>query len=255
LEEKGAALMHLPDLSSTTVLGRAARFPLRILPPTLTVPILAGELKGKKWIVGSQRHACWLGIYEFHLQKVVAQELRPGGVFYDVGANVGFYSLLASKRIGSGKVFAFEPLPKNVRYLERHLRLNGIQNVDVLEVAVSNETGTSFFQSESTRAMGRLQQDGGNFRVQTATLDSLLQEGRIAPPDSIKMDVEGAEGKALLGAQLCFERYKPKLFLATHGKDVHDACCRLLGSWDYEFRLLGKPQEDRAELFASPRTP
>ena len=50
----------------------------------MTVPILLGQLRGKKWIVGSQRHACWLGIYESHLQKVVAQEVQPGGVFYDI---------------------------------------------------------------------------------------------------------------------------------------------------------------------------
>jgi FkbM family methyltransferase len=246
-------LINFSELCGTTFLGRAARLPLRILPSTMTVPILLGQLKGRKWIIGSQRHAFWLGIYESQLQKLVAQEVRPGSVFYDVGANVGFYSLLASGLVGAGKVFAFEPLPANIQFLNRHLLLNQIQNVEVLEVAISNQAGTAFFRQEATRAMGRLQADG-DCRVQTAALDSLLQEGRIAPPNYIKMDVEGAEFTALIGAKLCFERYRPKLFLATHGKQVHDDCCRLLRSWNFELRVIARPSQDRADLFASPRT-
>jgi len=80
----------------------------------MTVPILQGPLRGKKWIVGSQRHAFWLGGYEPHLQRLIAREVKPGEIFYDVGANVGFYSLLASVLVGPGKVFAFEQLPANV---------------------------------------------------------------------------------------------------------------------------------------------
>ena len=98
---------------------------------------------------------------------------------------MGFYSLLASRLIGSGRVFAFEPLPANIQFLKRHLMLNEIVNVEVLKVAISNETGESFFREEKTRAMGRLQADG-NCRVQTAALDALLQEGRIAPPTTSK---------------------------------------------------------------------
>ena len=67
------------------------------------------------------------------------------------------------------------------------------------------------------------------------------------------MDVEGAEFTALMGAKLCFERYRPKLFLATHGKGVHDDCCRLLRSWDFDLHIIGNSFEDRAELVASPR--
>ncbi len=245
--------LNFTELSSTTLLGRAVRYPLRILPRSLAVPILTGQLRGKKWIVGAHRHACWLGSYEAYFQKVVAREVRPGGVFYDVGANVGFYSLLASILIAPGKVVAFEPLPTNVHYIRTHLALNGIKNVDVLELAICDEVGSSFFQEEETRAMGRLQANG-NRRVQTTTLDSLLYEERIAPPNYIKMDIEGAEFKALMGARQCFERYKPKLFLATHGSEIHEDCLRLLQTWNYDLHLIAKPSSDRAEILASPRS-
>jgi len=252
--EASLPVINLSALSNTTLVGKLARLPLRALPRTLTVRILQGQLRGKKWIVGSTRHACWLGSYEIHIQNVVAQEVKQGGIFYDVGANVGFYSLLASILIGPGKVYAFEPLPANVRYIKKHLELNEIQNVEVLEVAISDERGTLSFQDEETRGMGRLQA-GGNLCVRTVTLDSLLQEQRIAPPDCIKMDIEGEESRALMGAKECFQRCKPKLILATHGKEVHRECCRLLDSWGYECRILqGGPTEDRAELFGRARS-
>ncbi len=217
----------------------------------MVVPILQGPLRGRKWIVGSQRHAFWLGSYEPHMQKVIAQVVKPGGVFYDVGANVGFYSLLASALVGPGKVIAFEPLPANVAFLYRHLRLNAIKNVEVFELAICDQVGSSPFEQEGTGAMGRLQAEG-SLRVATATLDSLLQEQKIAPPNYIKMDIEGAELKALTGAQGCFRRHKPVLFLATHGSEVHKECCDLLRSWNYELRVIGQAEEGRAEILASP---
>ncbi|MCU1308002.1 MAG: methyltransferase FkbM family protein [Acidobacteriaceae bacterium] len=217
----------------------------------MIVRIVCGQLKGKKWIVDSQRHSCWLGTYERDVQDLFAREVKPGAVFYDIGANVGFYTLLGSMLVDSGHVFAFEPLPKNVQYLKRHLHLNKMDNVEVFEIAVSNEVGTSLFRQEDTGAMGRLQADG-DLRVLTETIDSLLQQNKIAPPDYIKMDIEGAEFKALLGASRCFRMHSPKLLLATHGIQVHDDCCQLLRSWNYNLQLISPPNEGRAEIYATP---
>jgi FkbM family methyltransferase len=253
--ELNQTVINLSGLPPTTLVGKIARWPLKALPRNLTVRILQGQLKGKKWIVGSTRHACWLGSYEVHIQNVIAQEVERGGVFFDVGANVGFYSLLASSLIDPGKVYAFEPLPANVCYIKKHLQLNKIQNVEVLEVGVSDQQGMASFRDEETRGMGRLQ-PGGNLSVRTVTLDQLLQEQRIAPPNCIKMDIEGAEFRALSGARACFQNHKPTLILATHGREVHGQCCQLLHSWGYDCRLLqGGPEEDRAELIAMPRRP
>jgi FkbM family methyltransferase len=243
--------MSFLSLSNTTMLGRIARLPLKLLPPELIVPIPVGELRGKKWIVGSQRHACWIGTYERLFQTIVARHVKVGSVFHDVGANVGFYSLLASALVKDGTVYAFEPVPKNIYYLKRHLQLNRIGNVKVFEVAISDQVGTEQFLEEQTRAMGHLS-DQGNYRVRTSTIDALIESGRVAPPDYIKMDIEGAEFKALLGARKCFQRCRPTLFLATHGQEVHEACCRLLVEYHYDFFPIGIPAENRAELFARP---
>lgn len=231
-------------------LGKIARYPLKVLPGAMTVPVLGGVLRGTKWIVGSQRHSFWLGNYEPFLQKRMAQEVVNGGVFYDVGANVGFYSLLASSLIGSGKVFAFEPWPVNVQFLRKHLTLNNVKNVETFEIAISDQVGTAFFHGEETGAMGRLETTG-SLRVATSTLDSLIQEQSVAPPDCIKMDIEGGEYRALVGAANCFRRYRPKLFLATHGCRVHDECCRLLRAWGYELEFLSvEGNNERADIFA-----
>jgi FkbM family methyltransferase len=243
-------MINFSALRPHTLAGKIVRFPFRAIPRDLAVPILQGPLRGKKWIVGSYIHGCWLGSYEFALQQLIASEVKRGDVFFDVGACVGFYSLLAAVRAEPGQVHAFEPLPANLVYLRKHLQLNKIKNVEVHEIAVSDEVGTKFFADETTRAMGKLDAKGGT-PVRTSTIDALLQAGEIPAPNYIKMDIEGTESKALLGAQECILRHKPKLFLATHGRQVHSECLRILSSWRYEFREIARESADRAELVAS----
>src|SRR5713101_1261535 len=104
-------MMELRALSHNSALGKVARLPLKFVPSTAVVRILSGQLRGKRWIVGSGIYRCWLGWYESEKQLIISQDVRPNTVFYDVGANVGFYSLLASMLVGAGKVFSFEPVP------------------------------------------------------------------------------------------------------------------------------------------------
>jgi FkbM family methyltransferase len=241
--------MNFSNLSSESTLGKLARLPLALVPGGLILPILQGPLRGKRWINGSATHGCWLGSYECEKQQVIAREVRPGSVFYDVGANVGFYSLLSSLLVGPGKVFAFEPAPRNLPYLRSHLELNHAGNVEVLVLAISDTIGKAQFQTERSGSMGRLA-TGGSTIVSTATLDSLVENGRIAPPDFIKMDIEGAELLALQGASWVFQRFHPVLFLATHGADVETECRRLLRSWNYEVEEVGRKTSDRNELLA-----
>jgi FkbM family methyltransferase len=231
-------------------LRRIARLPLSLLPPTMVVPILAGKLRGQRWIVGSGLHRCWLGYYESGMQRQISREVRPSGVFWDIGANVGFYSLLASKLVGAGKVFAFEPAPRNVCYLKKHLALNRVSNVEVLAIAVSDRNGVATFAAEQTGFMGRLSGEG-SLAVSTATLDSLVAEGKVLPPDYVKMDIEGAELLALHGGRETFQRFRPVLFLATHGLEIGKECRRLLESWGYECRsVMRTPNRESGELVA-----
>lgn len=231
-------------------LGKIARLPLRLVPRDMVVPILHGALRGKRWIPGSGIHRCWLGFYEPKKQRLISRVVRLGSVFWDVGAHVGLYSLLASKLVGPGMVFAFEPAPRNLSYLRRHLALNRVENVEVLALAVSDRNGRARFQVEASGFVGHLSDQAG-ITVSTATLDHLVDEGRVLPPDCVKMDIEGAELLALRGAAQTFQRFHPVLFLATHGRDTEAQCCKLLESWDYDCKNVDRSAEgDLAEFLA-----
>jgi FkbM family methyltransferase len=238
-------------LDADTIVGRLLRYPLKLVPAGMTVPILRGPLRGRKWISGSHLHGCWLGSYEVELQQRISRELTPGSVFFDLGANVGFYTLLAALSTKPRLVCAFEPVPANLVYLRRHLELNHVRNVEVLEMAISDRVGTAEFEVEETRAMGRLSA-GGHLRVATSTLDALIEGHTVPAPDFIKMDIEGGELAALRGATQCFLRIRPKLFLAVHGRQQHEACVELLASWKYHIEYLARRLEDRAEILAQP---
>src|SRR5690348_9557213 len=107
------------------MIGRLARAPLRLVPKKMIVPILQGPLRGKKWIAGSSNHGCWLGTYELGTQRLFCRIVKPGDVVYDIGANVGFYTLLASVCAGpSGRVYSYEPLPENIAGLRKHISIN-----------------------------------------------------------------------------------------------------------------------------------
>jgi FkbM family methyltransferase len=224
--------------------------PLRLLPPNSAWPILTGPLCGKKWIIDSGRRAYWVGHYERHFQRILCQELKPSSVFYDIGANVGFYSLLASGLVKPGTVFSFEPVPRNVAYLRRHVALNRLSNVQVMEVAIADCDGETTFVESIDNASGYI--GGGNLRVSVTSVDCLLQRKQIAPPDCMKIDVEGAEAKVLLGARDCLMRYKPTIFLATHGTEVHEECRRLLETWGFSFEPLSLMDEGRADVVVRP---
>jgi FkbM family methyltransferase len=244
-------MINFSALRPGSLAGRLLRYPFQLIPRQLALPVLQGPLRGQKWIVGAHLHGCWLGSYEWETQRRIAQEVRSGAVFFDVGANAGFYSLLAALRVGKGRVYAFEPLPANLVLLRKHLALNRIHNVEVLELAISDAPGKASFVREATRAMGKLEA-GGDLTVATSTLDKLIAEERIRAPDYIKMDIEGGEFRALVGATRCFREHRPRLFLATHGQAVHDDCCRLLASWGYDWIYTARDSAERAELFAQP---
>ncbi|MGH9419338.1 MAG: FkbM family methyltransferase, partial [Thermoanaerobaculia bacterium] len=125
------------------LIGKMIRLPLRLVPRNAVVRIRSGELRGWRWIAGSSTHGCWLGTYEQHVQALFRKALRSGSVVLDVGANVGFFTLLASKLVGSsGHVYAFEPFPRNLYFLERHIHMNGLSNVTVQSIAITSQSGT-----------------------------------------------------------------------------------------------------------------
>jgi len=217
------------------LLGKILRFPLSLIPPEAEVRILRGPLRGKKWIKGAGPNAYWVGTYEVARLRALANAVSPGTVVYDVGANVGIYSLLASLRAGpSGKVYAFEPLERNLLYLRRHLTLNNVGNCVILETAVCNREGTVPFSVASWSSSMAHLSTVGEIWVPSTTLDGCIYgERRLRPPDILKIDVEGAEMEVLEGASKVLTEFHPKIFLEIHGTQLHAKCSASLSAKGY----------------------
>lgn len=241
--------MNFSSISNQTILGKLLRLPLKFIPPETVMPILQGKCRGKRWILGSSKHGAWLGSYECDKPVLFQGIIKQGSIVFDLGAQAGFYTLLASVLVGkNGKVVAFEPHPRNLFYLKEHLRLNDIQNVTVIEVAVSDSCGTSFF--EGSNFMGRISSQG-ELQVETVALDELIDRGQIPIPTHLKIDVEGAEMLVLSGAKSILSKAHPTIILATHGTEVRQKSCQFLESLGYRLEAISsKSLQESHELIA-----
>lgn len=211
--------------------------------------VMSGVNRGMKWVSGSATHGSWLGTYEHDKQQLIQSMVKPGMTVYDIGANAGFYTLAFSRLVGpQGRVIAFEPLAENVASLRRHILLNGLSNVTVIQAAVSGEVGMASFQLGPNNAMGHLSGDAGAYMLPTVTLDGLVQSGTIPPPDLVKMDVEGAESTVLAGAADLLAQHRAVWLVALHGQAQSVLCRTRLMEQGYCVRALdGRELADAAE--------
>lgn len=216
-------------------LAALLRLPLRLVRRFGAVRILSGPVRGQRWIPSSSTNGCWVGTYERESQRVFLDHVKPADVVFDIGANVGFFTLLAAKL--AKQVYAFEPLPRNVDYLRRHLEMNKVRNAKILPLAVAASTGTARFAVAESPAMGALGR-GGDLEVETDTLDRLVAQGRVQRPDFMKIDVEGSEHDVLSGAANVLRQAKPIIFLSAHGWQQHERCSSLLADAGYRLELL-----------------
>lgn len=239
-----------PPLAADAPLGRLLRLPLKLIPDGARVPILTTRARGMRWIAGSGPHGCWLGTNEAWKRRLFQHEVRPGMVVWDVGANVGSWTMLASACAGrDGAVIALEPVPANLRHLRAHIDINDLRNVRVVPVAVTERAGEVTFEEHPDRLQGRVS-GAGTLRVDAVTLDGLAERGDIPLPDFIKMDIEGGEGAALRGARRVLSTQRPIVFVATHGETVRAECIALLESLAYDTAEIGRARD---ELVARPK--
>ncbi|MBI2542875.1 MAG: FkbM family methyltransferase [Candidatus Aenigmarchaeota archaeon] len=139
----------------------------------------------------------WVGKGEINVFK---HEIKRGDIVIDLGAHIGYYTLLAAKLVGdNGRVYAFEPDPNNFECLKKNVEENGYKNITCINKAVSNKTGkTKLFFSDETDNSQIINSDDGKFVIVDVTsLDDYFNNNQSA--DFIKMDIEGSEGRALQG--------------------------------------------------------
>ena len=164
-----------------------------------------------------QQHVYYFGVWEPNLTRWIGDRLRPGDTFVDVGANIGYFTLLASKLVGpGGRVVAIEALGETFARLEENLARNRCANVRALNVAAAESEGVlrAYQGPESHTGLATVVEDFGHRlegEVAAAPLDSLLSDAEIASARMIKVDVEGSELGVARGLAAALDRARPDL--------------------------------------------
>lgn len=165
------------------------------------------------------------GSYETHVQDVFRRYIRPGATIIDVGANIGFFTMLSASLVGSeGRVIAIEPNRRNVRLLEASRRANRFEQVEVHNVAAHSEPATLVLNaSYSNGTVSALSDDIHALMlsevVPAQKIDTMV-DGRVV--DFIKIDVEGAELKALKGGERTIVSHRPIIVSEFSHTGIHE---------------------------------
>lgn len=215
--------------------------------------IMSGPLKGYRFTT-ERNYEYLLGDYDApEVMEIFATKLGNCKVLYDLGAAVGFHSLLADRYMQSGRIIAFEPFPPNRTIFEQHLRLNHHKlrgnAIEILPYAVAGEKKELLFSNNELQHDGNTYITGssvfgegtGALLVQAVTIDGLVAGG-YPLPGLIKIDVEGAEYDVLKGAAKTIEKSKPIILLATHEchlPGVKENCLAFLRAMDYTIYYTG----------------
>jgi FkbM family methyltransferase len=217
----------------------------RAAPAGLTqVEVAGGGLAGwRLWLDLQNEKDYWLGTYEPELQEALAGLVRPGMVAYDVGANIGYISLLLARRVGEeGKVYAFEALPANQERLRLNLSLNNLgERVRLIPAAVVDTERPVRFLVGPSGGMGKADGSAGRrdmayaeaLGIDGLSLDCFAYERQNPPPQVVEMDIEGGEVLALPGMKRLLDEARPILLLELHGPEAAQVAWEALTSRGY----------------------
>lgn len=176
----------------------------------------AGVGAGLRFDAGPSNPAYAVGDNEVPVQEALARYLKPGHVFYDVGANVGFFTVIGAKVVGpNGAIFAFEPVPEHAAYVRRNAKLNHFQNVTVIEKAISDSLGhgellvTHCAGGAALSTATRPPDVNYALPVDLMSVDELVFRQKFPPPAVVKIDVEGVEINVLKGMSQTLREFKP----------------------------------------------
>jgi FkbM family methyltransferase len=190
------------------------------------VKIRAGVGKGLRFNAGPSNLAYALGTNEPPVQNALERFLEPGDVFFDVGANVGFFSVIGAKLVGeTGRVYIFEPVPDNMEMVKHNCELNGFSNLTYFDYAVSNSTGEADLLLAEYSGGATLSSDDtppdlkGTLLVKLVSLDEMVFNRGVAPPSLVKIDVEGAESNVLHGMHRTITEFKPVIIFEVDDQD------------------------------------
>jgi FkbM family methyltransferase len=189
---------------------------------------------------------------------LAAQALRKDAVIYDIGANLGVYSVLLSRMAGAGShVYCIEANPVCLYFLQANLALNDVPSFEILPAGILGADTTIEFtinyrnlfvgKTGPTPYMGK---PGHKIEVRATALDDLIELQQLRPPDFIKMDIEGAEVDAIKGMRSVMGRYRPAILVELHGQTAARETLAAADWNGYEFEEATSGQRflDAAQL-------
>jgi FkbM family methyltransferase len=192
------------------------------------------------------------GFWEHHVLKACVDVLRPGDVFFDVGANAGFFSVEVANLPGKKvSVFAFEPQPSLARAAAISALLNDFENMSVFQMMVGKKEGTGelYVPSQAVFASAvAVSPDVMALPCVVTNVDALVCTGRLPAPNVVKIDVEGAELDVVVGARETIRRHAPYLIFESDQNSERfnytrsELCSYLSALADYRFFLIGKKE-------------
>jgi len=197
-----------------------------------------------------------LGIYEPEVINALRRFLRPGDCCIDVGAHIGYSTLLMSRFVGEhGRVVAYEPFPRNFAALQENLDLNQIRNTTLRRLALGEQRGEltleyptgEEFSSTPSACSYAVEGHRARISVPMDTLDAEMLRMRLSP-HLVKIDVEGAELAVLRGARETLRQSRPLVLVEIHGwgRDQSDEVLKLIRNCGYRTERIG---QRRREVF------
>lgn len=219
-----------------------------------------GVLKGYRMKIDWSRHRSFAyGDWEPDVVHAIVEVVKPGAFALDIGAHIGFYTLVLSKAVGpGGRVLAFEPLQLNYSILCENIRLNNCQHVEAINKALLDHTCNLEADIRIAEVLpGSVafrETDKAESPVASAiAMDEFLGESKV-PVDFMKIDVEGAESLVLKGGSATIESYHPVLLIEIHhfdgsSPDASPVIDQLRG-WGYGIRWLNR-WPDTSHLLAT----
>ena len=206
-------LRHVPSTPFTENI--ALTWGYRYRPQPRAVQLRSGALLQTTHVDHLQLLLYYLGTFEPEALDAMRKHLKPGATLLDVGANIGLFTIEGAKAVGSrGSVIAIEASPHHANSVKASAYLNGMQNIEVVPVAVGDQDGeaTLTLPSGANFGMFTLGNVVGSesFKVPIRKIDDIVGERKI---DFIKMDIEGSEYRALIGARKTIERDQPAILI------------------------------------------
>lgn len=157
------------------------------------------------------------GSFENETLSLIKQIIRPGNVIFDIGANIGQFSVFMSKCLaGSGIVYAIEPYGKNIQLIKKNIEINKVNNISIHQIAIAEASGPTILRVYSDYAYNSLllidrKKLLREETVEAQTLDDFVEKNRITRIDLLKIDIEGFELSAFKGAVETLKKLKPAI--------------------------------------------